>query len=1160
MALRLPLSAFRLLLLSCTRAFSPAIKTLRSVSIFSTTAFLLVCGSFATAQINGASSPTAPMRSANTSASKAPKAEFSPALSTPTGTVNFNVFSTDFPGGAYSFYGFAVDPATGYYYARAGYGPGFQSGAVSIYPGPAALATNTPSSSVTLANGGFYGTYFAVQNGVLFGRWESLSSGNFPSTSGVASWNAATGASISSSTIPNMCGDNFNCTFDWGGFSGVNWMQDSTGLYVLGTDNSNGWQVDLMNTDLSVARTQYIYPANNTLGYAFFIQGHLFTGDSYDASTITSDFNVLTGVTRTVSYTLAGIPSNGGGFDYYFSNALYDPAIDTLYLWNSATGTLYSAGNASQQLGLNSVLFGSINVGTAAPVQTITYYFNNPATLSAVNILTEGASGLDYTDGGSSTCTAGTAYTAGQSCVVTVAFTPSVPGPRSGAVTLFAQGSSQPLMTWYLSGTGLSGAVTIDPGTQSTIAKLSNGGQGYGSAVDGSGNVYVVDHVNSQVTELAAGSFTPSVVVASGLSSPTAVALDGAGNLYISDTGNSRVVMVPNENGTLNSADMSTVSISGLGSPVGLAVDGSGNLYVADGTNGNIVTAPAGGGAATVVSGLTSPSGLAVDASENLYVTANNAVTEYPVGGGSPISIGNGYSNPTAVAVDASGAVYVADAGNARIVRVVPGGASQTNLPISGITNPQSVALDGAGNVYVTDSGNVIEVNRTQAATLAFGGTSIGSTSTSQAVTVSNSGNEQLTATNLATTANFTQVPSGGTDCSSSTQLSSSAQCSIAVAFAPTAGGTLTGTVTLTDNALNNPASTQAVQLSGTGNQLAQTITFGTLANQAFGSAPFTLSASASSGLAVSFASTTPAVCTVSATTVTLVGAGTCTIQASQAGNSTYAAATPVSQSFQVTQESQTITFGSLSNQVFGTAPFALSASASSGLAVSFASTTSNVCTVSGTTATLVAVGTCTVQATQAGNINYAAATPVNQSFQVTAASFTLTSNPTSATVASGQPGSFTLKVTPQGSFTSPISFSCSGLPAMASCTFNPATVTPDANIVTTTLTVTTAAHTAALLHAPFGGHSDRLSAIWLMLPAMVLGMVGIVAPKRRRLLSSYCLVFVLAGGCLLQVACGGASTSGGGTKYTPAGSYTITVTGSATSTQQTAAVTLTVQ
>src|SRR5207247_1367391 len=170
---------------------------------------------------------------------------------------------------------------------------------------------------------------------------------------------------------------------------------------------------------------------------------------------------------------------------------------------------------------------------------------------------------------------------------------------------------------------------------------------------------------------------------------------------------------------------------------------------------------------------------------------------------------------------------------------------------------------------------------------------------------------------------------------------------------------------------------------------------------------------------AVSFASTTSAVCMVSGSTVTLVAVDTCTIQATQAGNTNYAAATPVSQSFQVTQASQSITFGALANQLFGSAPFTVSATASSGLPVSFNSQTTSVCTVSGSTVTLVAVGTCTIRATQAGNTNYAAATPVNQSFQVTKASQTITfgalanqlfgSAPftVSATASSGLPVSF---------------------------------------------------------------------------------------------------------------------------------------------------------
>ena len=79
----------------------------------------------------------------------------------------------------------------------------------------------------------------------------------------------------------------------------------------------------------------------------------------------------------------------------------------------------------------------------------------------------------------------------------------------------------------------------------------------------------------------------------------------------------------------------------------------------------------------------------------------------------------------------------------------------------------------------------------------------------------------------------------------------------------------------------------------------AQTITFPTIASQVAG-ANVTLSATASSGLAVSFTSATTSVCTVTGTTATMVTAGTCVIHATQTGNTTYSAAPLVSQSFAV--------------------------------------------------------------------------------------------------------------------------------------------------------------------------------------------------------------------------------------------------------------------
>ena len=79
-----------------------------------------------------------------------------------------------------------------------------------------------------------------------------------------------------------------------------------------------------------------------------------------------------------------------------------------------------------------------------------------------------------------------------------------------------------------------------------------------------------------------------------------------------------------------------------------------------------------------------------------------------------------------------------------------------------------------------------------------------------------------------------------------------------------------------------------------------QTITFGAQPGQTYtsgGSFALNPLATASSGLPVSYSSTTPSVCTISGTTVTMVSVGTCTIQATQAGNASWQAATPVSQS-----------------------------------------------------------------------------------------------------------------------------------------------------------------------------------------------------------------------------------------------------------------------
>jgi M6 family metalloprotease-like protein len=263
---------------------------------------------------------------------------------------------------------------------------------------------------------------------------------------------------------------------------------------------------------------------------------------------------------------------------------------------------------------------------------------------------------------------------------------------------------------------------------------------------------------------------------------------------------------------------------------------------------------------------------------------------------------------------------------------------------------------------------------------------------------------------------------------------STPAVCTVSGSTVTVAGaGSCSITASQAGNA--NYAAATPVVVNFTVNQAAQTIAFGALSAVTLPVSPFTVSATASSGLAVSFASAAPSVCTVSGASVTVIGAGTCSLAASQAGNANYLAAPNVTQNFGVNILSQTIVFPALDNVTYGTAPFPISATASSGLAVGFASTTAPVCTVSGQTVTVLETGTCSLTATQAGNSSFAAATPAVRAFTV---------NPAPQTIAFGSLSPVTLPVAPfpvsaTASSGLPVSFSA---PTPWICTVSGNTVT----------------------------------------------------------------------------------------------------------------------
>ena len=197
--------------------------------------------------------------------------------------------------------------------------------------------------------------------------------------------------------------------------------------------------------------------------------------------------------------------------------------------------------------------------------------------------------------------------------------------------------------------------------------------------------------------------------------------------------------------------------------------------------------------------------------------------------------------------------------------------------------------------------------------------------------------------------------------------------------------------ITITSATADNIATYMASLISGNTRTAlqTQTISFTSPGQQTMGVAPPVLAATASSGLPVTIVSVTPSVCTVTNFALSLVAPGNCSLKATQAGNVTFNAAVPVLNAFTVASASgavltsQSISFASPGAQTVGIAA-TLSATASSGLAVTFGSSTPAVCSVSGNLLTLIATGNCTITANQTGSSIYAAAAPLTRTFPVT--------------------------------------------------------------------------------------------------------------------------------------------------------------------------------
>lgn len=489
---------------------------------------------------------------------------------------------------------------------------------------------------------------------------------------------------------------------------------------------------------------------------------------------------------------------------------------DSDYLPASATSTVTLLNPA--------VPFGLVPIGRTSTIEVgYTYVQAGAITL---NFNPQNAPSTDFFDARGS-CSPGTEEPAGHQCTIRIAFAPSQPGPRHGAIQVGFSGQGG-ANSFYLFPSGIGGAAQISLSDRTQVTLASGLNQPQGVAVNPVGTaLYLSNSASAQLVTLpeSGGPFTPVNIGGLSLTYPTDLTFDGFGNLLFLDGGFAlfpgstpgRVLQLsPQGKGQV----VSTGSIQ-LSLPAAIRVDGGGNAYVADAGLAELIQLPAQGAAPNVLErsglNLSFPEGMTLDnAEQNLYVADGNTnqIVEVPLESSSAATnlslspcdatVPNCSLNaPSGVVFDLSGNLYIVDAGNYRVLMVpsthTSGGTPTTLAPFTGLLNPSNIALDGAGNLYVPDSasGNLFALEAAQG-TVNFSS----QTGTSITVTVTNTGNQDLIIQKLAF-ALGSRTPFTETNTCAGTTIPSGGQCTVTVGRG-TAGNGAKDTLTLFSNAVSN--------------------------------------------------------------------------------------------------------------------------------------------------------------------------------------------------------------------------------------------------------------------------------------------------------------------------------------------------------------------
>lgn len=432
-----------------------------------------------------------------------------------------------------------------------------------------------------------------------------------------------------------------------------------------------------------------------------------------------------------------------------------------------------------------SASFGNQAVGTTSATQTVTLTNSGTAALTITSVSVNGTNAGDFAQ--TNTCPASpNTLAAGANCILSVTFTPSANGSRSASVSIADDASGSP-QSLPLSGTG----VTPAPAVALSPTSLSFGNQNVGTT----SAAQSVTLTNSgaaplTITSIGVGGTNAGDFAQTNTCPISPSTLAAGSNCAIG------VTFTPSATGS-RSASV-TIADNATGSPQSVALSGTGTVS-APGVTLNPTSLSFGnqnvGTTSAAKSVALTNSGTAALIITSITVTGTNA-GDFTQSNTCPIS-------PATLASGANCTISVTFTPSATGAR-----SASVSISDNATGSPQSVALSGTGVVQAP----AVTLNPTG---VNFGDQQLTTTSPPQTVSLTNSGTAALTITSIAISGtNAGDFAQTNTCPASPSTLAAGANCTISVTFSPSATGSRSASVTISDNAADSP---QSVALTGNG-------------------------------------------------------------------------------------------------------------------------------------------------------------------------------------------------------------------------------------------------------------------------------------------------------------------------------------------------------